>query len=70
MSRITVDGMRPVQSFKQRGVRHPVYDDNGRCQVEKRQTGASRWKRSQGRPILAFILTLDGVSSAHNRAGL
>jgi hypothetical protein len=29
-----------------------------------------RWKRSQGRLILAFILTLDGVSSAHNRAGL
>ncbi len=43
---------------------HPVYDDNGLCQSEKRRTGASRWKRSQGRLLLAFILTLDGVSSA------
>jgi len=31
---------------------------------KKRQTGASRWKGSQGRPVLAFILTLDGVSGA------
>ena len=44
-------------------VRHPVYDDNGRCQGEKAQTGAWCWKRSQGRPLLAFISTLDGVSS-------
>jgi hypothetical protein len=43
---------------------HPVYDDNGHCQSEKRRAGASRWKRSQGRPVLAFISTLDGVSSA------
>ena len=43
--------------------RQPVYDDNGRCQGEKAQTGAWCWKRSQGRPLLAFISTLDGVSS-------
>ena len=43
---------------------HPVYDNNGRCQSEKKRTGVWRWKRSQGRPVLAFILTLDGVSSA------
>jgi len=42
---------------------HPVYDDNGLCQSEKRRTGVWRWKRSQGRLVLAFILTLDGVSS-------
>jgi hypothetical protein len=28
------------------------------------QTGAPRWKRSQGRPLLAFISTLDGVFNA------
>ena len=42
----------------------PVYDDNGRCQGGKKRTGVWRWKRSQGRPLLAFSLTLDGVSSA------
>jgi len=43
---------------------HLVYDDNGLCQSKKERAGAWRWKRSQGRPLLAFILTLDGVSSA------
>jgi hypothetical protein len=31
---------------------------------EKSARGHQRWKRSQGRRVLAFILTLDGVSSA------
>jgi hypothetical protein len=32
--------------------------------LKKSILGRWRWKRSQGRPQLAFILTLDGVSSA------
>jgi hypothetical protein len=43
---------------------HPVYDDNGLSQVKKSARRLWRWKRSQGRPLLAFISTLDGVSSA------
>ncbi len=43
---------------------HPVYDNKGRCQSGKKRTGVWRWKRSQRAPVLAFILTLDGVSSA------
>ena len=43
---------------------HPVYDDNVRVKRKKDRRGHRRWKRSQGRRVLAFILTLDGVSSA------